>query len=334
MQALDRKLELDTALEAVRRAAIAAMTVRADLGARGAGTITKQDNSPVTVADFAAQAVVAATLEAAFPNDSLVGEEDAVGLRGDAASALRARVTEIVSSSLARRVGHEEVLAWLDRGQARGDTERYWVVDPIDGTKGFLRGGQFAIALALIEGGEVTAAVLACPAYDLAPQAIPGLLFGAMRGSGAFEVSFAGSPPSPRRPVRVAVWRGQSLLRVCESVESGHTDQAMASAIVQRLGLVEPPLRLDSQAKYAAVARGDADVYLRLPTRADYREKVWDHAAGALLLAEAGGTVTDVDGRPLDFARGTTLQGNRGVVATTGTCHDRVVAVVQQVLSK
>ncbi|MBC7174569.1 MAG: 3'(2'),5'-bisphosphate nucleotidase, partial [Polyangiaceae bacterium] len=101
-----------------------------------------------------------------------------------------------------------------------------------------------------------------------------------------------------------------------------------SAGIVQALGLSEAPLRMDSQAKYAAVARGDASIYLRLPTRADYREKIWDHGAGYLVVTEAGGTVTDVDGKPLDFGRGRTLEANRGVIATAGPIHDAVLAAV------
>ena len=85
-------------------------------------------------------------------------------------------------------------------------------------------------------------------------------------------------------------------VRFCESVESGHSAQGDAAAVAARLGITAPPLRMDSQAKYAVVARGEADIYLRLPTRADYREKIWDHAAGALIVAEAGGVVTDIYG--------------------------------------
>ena len=75
---------------------------------------------------------------------------------------------------------------------------------------------------------------------------------------------------------------------------------------------------MDSQAKYAVVARGEADIYLRLPTRADYREKIWDHAAGHLIVAEAGGVVTDIAGRPLEFHHGRELTANRGVIVTNG----------------
>jgi 3'(2'), 5'-bisphosphate nucleotidase len=87
-------------------------------------------------------------------------------------------------------------------------------------------------------------------------------------------------------------------------------------------------VRVDSQAKYAIVAQGEASIYLRLPTRRDYREKIWDHAAGSIMVEEAGGRVSDVTGRPLDFSRGRRLEDNRGVVATNGPIHDAVIRVV------
>jgi 3'(2'), 5'-bisphosphate nucleotidase len=88
---------------------------------------------------------------------------------------------------------------------------------------------------------------------------------------------------------------------------------------------------MDSQAKYAVIARGHASIYMRLPTRGDYREKIWDHAAGKLVVEAAGGKVTDIHGRRLDFSHGRTLQENRGVVATSGTIHDRVIEAIRQV---
>ena len=95
------------------------------------------------------------------------------------------------------------------------------------------------------------------------------------------------------------------------------------------MGITAPPLRMDSQAKYAVVARGEADIYLRLPTRADYREKIWDHAAGALIVTEAGGVVTDISGRPLEFHHGRELASNRGVIVTNGRLHARVIEALR-----
>ncbi len=85
---------------------------------------------------------------------------------------------------------------------------------------------------------------------------------------------------------------------------------------------------MDSQAKYAVLAAGEGDVLLRLisPSRPDYREKIWDQAAGSIVIEEAGGRITDLDGKPLDFSHGRTLAKNRGILATNGHLHDAVLA--------
>jgi 3'(2'), 5'-bisphosphate nucleotidase len=118
----------------------------------------------------------------------------------------------------------------------------------------------------------------------------------------------------------------------CESVESGHSSHSDSARVATLLGITAPPFRIDSQCKYAAVARGDAAVYLRLPTRKGYEEKIWDHAAGLRVILEAGGRVTDVRGRDLDFSLGRTLRDNLGVVVTNGPTHDAVLAAVRAVL--
>jgi HAL2 family 3'(2'),5'-bisphosphate nucleotidase len=135
------------------------------------------------------------------------------------------------------------------------------------------------------------------------------------------------------RSVSVAKLERADQARFCESVESGHSDQDESARIAEDLGIQSEPFRIDSQCKYAAVARNDASIYLRLPTRADYREKIWDHAAGSLVVECAGGRVTDADGAPLDWTCGATLANNRGIVATCGTIHDEVIAAVQRARS-
>ena len=76
--------------------------------------------------------------------------------------------------------------------------------------------------------------------------------------------------------------------KFCESVESAHASHDEHAEISKALGITAPPFRIDSQAKYAAVARGDASIYLRLPRSSSYREKIWDHAAGAFIVQQAG----------------------------------------------
>jgi 3'(2'), 5'-bisphosphate nucleotidase len=321
------------ATEAEETAAIAAVRAAAALcdGAQGrlvAGdTLTKGDDSPVTVADFAAQAVICAALGEQLGRFDLVGEEDPAELRDDATSSLRDGVVGLVGAHLGRSVTATTVLDWIGLGGADGTTDRYWTLDPIDGTKGFLRGDQYAIALALVERGEVVLGVLGCPNLPN-PDGSRGAIFAA--GGGTSRVWYG----SAAEPVTVRVARPGSLAdaRVCESVEAGHSDHDQSARIVDRLGIAADPYRIDSQCKYAAVARGDASIYLRLPTRVDYREKIWDHAAGMLVVEHAGGRVTDVTGAPLDFGHGRRLEQNRGVVATDGAFHDEVVDAVTAVL--
>ena len=123
-----------------------------------------------------------------------------------------------------------------------------------------------------------------------------------------------------------------SAARLCESVESGHSDHGASSRIASALGITQEPYRIDSQCKYAALAMGKAEVYLRLPTRPGYCEKIWDHAAGKLVVEEAGGVVTDVRGMALDFGKGRTLAADGGVVASNGKFHGEVVSAVGGVI--
>jgi 3'(2'), 5'-bisphosphate nucleotidase len=89
------------------------------------------------------------------------------------------------------------------------------------------------------------------------------------------------------------------------------------------------PLRVYSMAKYAAVARGDAEIFMKF-ARAGYKEKIWDHAAGVLIVQEAGGVVTDAGGRPLDFSKGRRLEGlDRGIIACSGKkLHSKIIEAV------
>lgn len=296
------------------------------------GQHRKADSSPVSVADYAAQAVIASLLAQACGELALIGEEDAHSLRGAGQDELRAAV--VAAARVVWPDAHEaEVLDAIDRGNHDASASSYWTLDPVDGTKGFLRGGQYAVSLALIEHGEVVLGVLGCPnlGADLArPFDRPdpdGVVFMAERGGGAWAVP-ASSPAAP--PTRVVGEYATTLagMRVCQSVEAGHSRLDDTEVIVRHLGARGTPARLDSQCKYAVVARGQADVYLRLPTSASYIEKIWDHAAGKLLAEEAGAMVSDVHGRPLDFSRGATLSANRGVVCAAPAFHGAVLEAI------
>ncbi len=319
--------------EAELKTAIQAVTLASEICRSVQKTITddameKKDRSPVTVADFASQAVICKQLRDVFPEDSIVAEEDARELRLEENTPFRSRIREEIEAT-GHTANEDDVLNWIDFGNHDGTASRFWTLDPIDGTKGFLRKDQFAISLALIVDGEIQVAALACPNLDAGknwPDA-QGVILSAIRGKGA-QVVPLDLPGAVPQTLRVAATDTAANARICESVESGHSSHGWSANVREQLSTTADPVRIDSQAKYAVVARGDADVYLRLPTRAGYEEKIWDHAGGVLVVEEAGGTVTDVDGKPLDFSKGSTLKNNRGVVVTNGLLHDDVLAAV------
>ncbi|REJ75078.1 MAG: 3'(2'),5'-bisphosphate nucleotidase [Acidobacteria bacterium] len=318
------------ATDAVRAASTLCRTVQTALVSEE--TLTKRDRSPVTIADYGAQAVVSTLLRRAAPGIPIVGEEDAAALRQDSARELRERVTRAVQAvPETSDLGEAEILAAIDAcSDGGGEQGLRWVLDPIDGTKGYLRGEQYAVALGLLRDGEVVLGVLGCPNLEVlgdgAAAADRGVLFVAERGAGTRQVALSGGEGSAARVTEIT---DAALASFCESVESAHSAHDRHGQIAAHLGTRAEPLRIDSQCKYGAVARGQASIYLRLPTSESYREKIWDHAAGSIVVEEAGGRVTDVAGRRLVFGLGRTLEENRGIVATNGILHERVLEAIR-----
>ena len=274
--------------------------------------IKKQDRSPVTIADFGSQSLVCRALREAFPHDPIIAEEDSKLLRAPDQSSLR-ELLEQHLQAIRPGTSIQSAMTWIDYGNAGTYTDRFWTLDPIDGTKGFLRKGHFAVALALIVKGIPVVAGLACPKLD-------DEIFLATRGYGATQGG---------HPLHVSAMSSISHARICQSVESGHSALGDAQKVAEQLGITSEPVSLDSQAKYAVVAQGEAEIYMRLPTCKDYVERIWDHAAGALLLTEAGGTVTDCAGKALDFSHGKGLDQNRGIIATNGKVHEHVLKALK-----
>jgi 3'(2'), 5'-bisphosphate nucleotidase len=328
---IDFATELEAAVIAVRDAAAVCKSVQQNLV--NAATLEKKDRSPVTVADFASQALVCSSLAQSSKIAEVVGEENAAELRQAGAEETKEKVVEHVRHVRGAGISPDQALDWIDLGGVEPDDsiERYWTLDPIDGTKGFLRGEQYAIALGMIEHGRVVIGVLGCPNLP-GPDGEPGCLITAIRGQGSEIRPLMGTGRDGVSRIRVSDITTTAVARFCESVESGHSDQGQSAQIASLLEITEEPVRVDSQAKYAIVAQGDAQIYLRLPTSSTYREKIWDHAAGMIVVEEAGGRVTDARGFPLDFGHGRTLDNNSGVIATNGPIHDAVLSAVAQVL--
>jgi 3'(2'), 5'-bisphosphate nucleotidase len=333
--------EIKFGLDAVRRASLLVKTVQAEMVSPA---LTKDDRSPVTVADYASQALVAYLLEKAFPEDLLVAEEDASGLRaflGEIAagdSSLLGQITRFVRTYIPQP-DPAAVCDWIDRGAAE-PSGRFWTLDPIDGTKGFLRGDQYAVALALLVGGQVQLGILGCP--NLVPgrdrdqpmvkeAGGRGFLVLAERGQGAWMTSL--TKPGEFQRLHVSDIQDARSARLLRSFEAGHTNVDQIDEFARASGIQAGAVRMDSQAKYAVLAAGMGDLLLRLisPAKPHYREKIWDQAAGSLVVQEAGGRVTDLDGKPLDFTAGRTLAHNRGILASNSRLHQPALDALRDI---
>lgn len=346
--------ELEVAQLAVQRAAILTKKVFHE---KAKGTISKDDASPVTVGDFGAQALIIHAIKKNFPEDQVVGEEEASTLRENQklADLIWALVdgTKLSDESAEKILGgpipsKDAMLDAIDAGNSAGGSKgRIWALDPIDGTKGFLRGGQYAVCLALMVDGDVKVGVLGCPnlpvddsaqltaesGADQTDSEGKGVLFSAVEGKGATSRPLGTAGLGESKPIHMRTVNDISAATFCESVEAGHSSHGDQHAIATKLGVTKASVRMDSQAKYGSIARGAGDIYLRLPVSATYQEKIWDHAAGDLIVREAGGQVTDTLGRRLDFSKGRTLAENKGVVAAPKAVHPKVLEVVKEVLA-
>ncbi|MCC5823031.1 MAG: 3'(2'),5'-bisphosphate nucleotidase [Phycisphaerales bacterium] len=300
--------------------------------------VTKDDKSPVTVADYASQAVVGYALRERLGDVVLVAEEASNFLRDEDNGLLLDAVV-----AAAREVWDdatpESVLEAIDIGAGDTRHRRFWTLDPIDGTKGFLRNQQYAIALGFIEEGVPTIGVMGCPnlpvdqSEPLDERDAHGCLYLAIKGEGIYETRCDNEKAELIRLTRLDHDETDEIV-VCGSVEAAHSNQSDTDRILawiegQGLGRVGEPARLDSQCKYAVVARGQADAYLRLPTRKGYVERIWDHAAGACIAGESGAFVTDIHGNALEFDQGRGLEKNRGIVCAPPRVHGLMIRAIE-----
>lgn len=332
---------------------------------------SKDDDSPVTVADWSVQATVSWILAEVFgsQNVSIVAEEEIQTLsKPDSADLLEA-VVNTVNECLSeapkfglkcpdKALRTSQVLDAISRCNSTGGPKgRHWILDPVDGTLGFVRGDQYAVALALIEDGKVVIGVLGCPNYPMnkewlnyhnkfyqamSKQSPPasdswekGCVMYARRGSGEawMQPMVLGDQklewPNSARLIKVSSIDNPAMATFCEPVEKANSNHSFTKGLVHSVGLRKQPLRVYSMVKYAAIARGDAEIFMKF-ARAGYREKIWDHAAGVLIVEEAGGVVTDAGGRPLDFSRGIYLEGlDRGIIVCSGAAlHEKIIGAV------
>lgn len=370
----DRRHDMEIAIKAVRLASKLCSAAQQRLSITDE-KLDKLDDSPVTIADYGAQSVVAWVLqrESGAP-PSMVAEESSEALTAPEGKAMLERITALVNSIIVEedpsvQLSPEDIIRLIDLGGSQGGKHgKHWVgihvivllgwidpkllyesqvLDPIDGTRGFVGMRQYSVCLGLIDEGTVELGVLGCPnlpsgvieddaggggAMERAGEEGVGQIFAAIKGHGTYCAPLSDPPSVPMTRVRVVDVKDFSEARIMESFETRHSDHSFTKEVARRSGVTKASLKMDSQVKYGLLSRGDeARVFTRFPP-STYREKIWDHAAGAIIVTEAGGKITDARGNELDFSLGRYLDGMKlGIVAAPPSIHAAIIEAIAAV---
>ncbi|KAI1809198.1 carbohydrate phosphatase [Poronia punctata] len=347
--------ELQVAIGAVQSAARISQSV---LTSNDKGTIEKDDLSPVTIADFAIQALLTATIQNAFPGDKFVGEETAADLRQN--PVLLGRVWELlqalrhddqVMSSCKLPDSAEHMCELIDEcgfGEPGGpDSGRIWVFDPIDGTKTFVRREAYAINVALLDGGRQMLSVVGCPTLP-AEASSPidnrtidstgrGSIVFAVRGHGTYICQLLESPDVEGYSRRIEPHAATASVADLRAVSCYHMLDSgvddVHEIVMARLGISEKGCDfLAWVLRWVTLGLGLANVTVWVYKNRERTGKIWDHAGAMLLFEEVGGKVTDIDGKDIDLTVGRKMTENHGFVAAPKQIHHIVLKTVQDIL--
>ncbi|KAK2601887.1 hypothetical protein QQS21_004574 [Conoideocrella luteorostrata] len=341
--------ELALSFGALRQAAQLSQSI---ISSRDKGVTEKDDLSPVTVADFAVQALLIATFKSAFPEDTFVGEENASALREN--SNLLRRVWELLqksqlgpdAQSCAVPTSEEHMCDLIDLAGSSTPSKagRTWIFDPIDGTKTYVRGELYAINIGLLVDGKQTLGSVGCPNMSInaaAPlrnenidPAGDGCIVYAVRGYGTHARSMKApvSDTSDRHVSRVSTTSDDIRFVTCVGIVDSALDN-VHEVIATRLSANFPGCDLVPWVlRWATLALGLGNTTVWVYKKRDRYAKSWDHAGAMLLFEEAGGKITDVLGRDIELTAGRKMSGNFGFVAAPDHLHGRVLEAVQEVL--
>ncbi|OTB07262.1 hypothetical protein M426DRAFT_318285 [Hypoxylon sp. CI-4A] len=346
--------ELQVAIGAIQSAAKLSQAV---ISVDDKGVIEKDDLSPVTVADFAIQALLAASVHHVFPDDKFVGEESAADLRANPALldrvwGLLQRLKDDEAKSLCKLpVSPEqmcEMIDWCGFGEPGGSSAgRVWVFDPIDGTKTFVRREAYAINVALLEGSKQVLSVVGCPTLavdatapvtntSLDPTGRGSIAF-AVKGHGTYVRSLVAASPDDVQLRKIEPLANPESSHSLRPVSCYHMLDSGVDDVHQ---LVMRELGIETQGcdllawvlRCVTLGLGLANMTVWVYKQRSRTGKIWDHAGAMLLFEELGGLITDIDGKPIDLGVGRKMTANHGFVAAPSAIHATVLETVQRVL--
>jgi 3'(2'), 5'-bisphosphate nucleotidase len=237
-----------------------------------------EDREPVTQADKLANEIIVQRLRSEFPEDGILAEE---------------------SIDTVHRL----------------DKSRVWMIDPLDGTTGFIEGnGDFAVQIGLTENGKCVLGVVYQP--------LTGVLYRAVRDGG----TWIERPEYEPEQAHVSDQKELSMMRLAAS--RSHRSRRM-NKVVEAFGLKDEVLRGSVGIKVGLLVEQQCDLYVHLSPRT----KQWDTCAPEIILREAGGCLTDLFGRTLSYNKAD-VQNRNGVVASNGAAHEIIIESLSPLLAQ
>ncbi|CAK3925292.1 3 (2),5 -bisphosphate nucleotidase [Lecanosticta acicola] len=350
---MTRKLqkELEIACTAVQHCAVLTQRLQRETVGQDS-QIKKSDFSPVSIGDFACQALLTAATQSAFRGDKYLAEESADDLRQNAS--LLDQVWQLIqdvkpafaSSNLAVPASRQEVCDLIDRGgkNQKSDEGRTWVFDPIDGTQTFLRGQQYALNCAFMIDGKEEIGIIGCPNLQVDSDTVSeddvdhngmGLMIFAVRGEGTWmrPMQSGGTLLPATRLERHGDTATLDKLVWSDCSTYTSTILHLHQQVAAKLNTPWPGVDLfSSLMKYAALGLGRCHIVMRIFKYASWRSNMWDHAGGVLIFEEAGGKVTDLNGKPIDFTQGRKMAENYGLLCAPSSVHAEVLQSIHETL--
>lgn len=250
----------------------------------------------------------------------------------------------------------EEMLDAIDLGctaAPEGHAGRLWFLDPIDGTKTFLSGNQYAVALCLTINEEQKVGVLGCPnlpwsdiktgtmsrdvnVETLTDPAGYGSISYAIAGMGSFVAELgAQSMGEPVLMKRSSIPASIKEARFLDSTRSSSRDHHCHNDVYKKLSITAPPMGIwATQMKYIALALGAGDAWFRCPPANSWRQCPWDHAGGMLIYTEAGGMFSNIRWNRHSFSNSRYFDGMWGYIVTDASLYDELKGAIDTVLTE
>ena len=272
----------------------------------GFQSFQKEDDSPVTIADYATQIYIINKILEQFPEDQIIAEEDDNSFIDNKAK--RSINSCYKALNIGENINIEKTLMIKDKKK----TSRQWTVDPIDGTKGFQKGLSYAIGVGFMKKSDPKICAIAVPNY----KKFGNTSFFAEKDKGS---KFA-TNISEFKPIKVS---HQSQLKQAKLCHSLHYDEPWVMDFAKRAEITNF-IQIDSMTKFCMIADGTADLYVKPMNKS--RSFAWDFLPGILLVQEAGGTVSDLRGNKIEFNNDKCIVSTPGLIASNSIIHNDIIA--------